>query len=852
MRISRRIRFVGIALLAVLFCVYIFHITIDPELPLLEKVKYFDFLIYKPEGGWKYSDAAFRESDLRVRSIIHYKQKVDRVFESFALLKDSGLAFSVDSAKVASGTENSGGVIFDMTEWRKLSLNEQCNKFFGHWKTANPDWSFDKFEKRYDKSIVHKRRFFADKRRMLKEERVNNRVPEEEQQITEADNDDIERQFEEAINMTIETQNKMVESMSLIRAFGKCYVNSPGDDEAVGADQSLDKTKDYYLYADMSKKLFPFFNGNLPTYEKFDGFSVSGLFPGASEVYNSDKHNIFDYIKRNSNGRGIVLSASTRHARDVIKLVRILRALNNRLPIQIFHKGDISTKYIDYITMSAQVDIEDLLDQRLSTEYEKVFPELNLHEEFSHFGSEFPKQDIWFVNIKDVLEKHSKYDFPGYANKLLALFYTSFKEAILLDADTVPLVNPETLFDSKEFQTTGAYFFKDRSLRDHNDFLETNYFSLLMPTHSKNTIEELFEIPVVTEHTLGNAYMTGWRHLQEAGVVLMDKPDHLLGIAVTLSLSLWKEPVKSSIWGDKELYWLGLSIVGDENYKFNEFSTASVGEMVTNPEFKYYTGYTESNELCSTHPGHVNSNGELVWINSGFSFCKKNGHFRDRNKFPFSLYEDKELASLYDLPLKITHALVPADLPILRPIGGEVDDSKELEFIEEWKLRPKDMDEINIDAKGDDVVNQITEWNPQKGWVKSGVCGGYYYCAYDVVDGYSTFKKGVDQKTGVITKGHLFEFPEEKKKMFEYLSKLWATGTTKFKIPTKEDTDKLKQEEEDWAKRKEKLMKEAELMRLKTEKAEAEGKPVQEVDEIPAEEDKARVEALVKGLQQNP
>ena len=43
-------------------------------------------------------------------------------------------------------------------------------------------------------------------------------------------------------------------------------------------------------------------------------------------------------------------------------------------------------------------------------------------------------------------------------------------------------------------------------------------------------------------------------------------------------LALWSEPVQSSIWGDKEMYWLGLSMAGDENYEFNKYAAASVGE----------------------------------------------------------------------------------------------------------------------------------------------------------------------------------------------------------------------------------------------------------------------------------
>ena len=49
----------------------------------------------------------------------------------------------------------------------------------------------------------------------------------------------------------------------------------------------------------------------------------------------------------------------------------------------------------------------------------------------------------------------------GWELKALALCYNSFKEVIFLDADNVPIRNPEYLFDTKEFKKTGAIFWPD-------------------------------------------------------------------------------------------------------------------------------------------------------------------------------------------------------------------------------------------------------------------------------------------------------------------------------------------------------------------------------------------------------
>ncbi|KAL7664187.1 Uncharacterized protein ABC855_g3019 [[Candida] zeylanoides] len=773
MRVSLR-RAVYFVVFAVLFLVLVtIHVSLDPTVSL---AAYFKSL----RQGDPYSAASFRQSDLAVRDRIHYKNKKDRLFESFVASKAS----PIRRAKL-----NAHGSV-DLDQWTRLPLNERCNLFFKHWKRENPNWSFSKFEKQFDKSIVNKRGFFNSHHNKLRDARNNLNQPNP-LEITQEDNDTINDKFEQTVQTTIESEQQMIQTTSLIRVFGKCFVDNVGKDVV---------NKDYPLYEDLLKKFFPFFTRNLPTFERFDGVVAESKFPGDDvPVYSKERDNLMEYNKLHSHGRGILLSASNKHSRDVIKLVRVLRALNNRLPIQIVHKGDITGKNRDYIVASAQSNIEDLLDSSLSISYEKIFPELNLKEEFARFGSEFPKQEIWFVDIRKTIEKPFKYDFTGYANKLLALYFTSFKEVLLMDTDAVPFLSPEKLLEVEEYvHNGGAYFFRDRTLRDHNDFLETNYFANLMPTLAENSMEQLFEIPTVTKHTLENAYMVGWRHLQEAGVVAIDKTRHLLGIAMTLPLTLWKEPISSSIWGDKELYWLALSIAGDEDYHFNENGAASVGEITQNPSYKYYSG-SRARELCSTHPGHVNKHGELLWINSGFSFCKKNGHFRDRNKFPYSEMEAHELQQLFDLPLQIKHAVVPPELPVLRPNGGAVDDTEEVAMIQSWKSRPQDMDEINYNVKDSSkVVNQIKDWNPQKGWVKSNICASYLYCAYDLVDSYlspaSSLAAAFHHRPGLDNKntdaGRFYAFSEERVNMFMYLSKIWTTGTTRFKMPSKEDTEK--------------------------------------------------------------
>lgn len=691
-----------------------------------------------------FTESSFLKGDLKVRSEIHHSKKVDTLFNEFA--QDN------------RNLRDSRGV----SKWKSQPLLDRCEDFFTHWLAANPDWKFQKFGDNFDKSIVNKKRFFEVKYDRIKQRYKQNNI--EGPLVTRENNNTIQEEYLLAIKATMDIETKMVETMSLFRVYGKCFLN-----------QNQETVSHPEIFKKMTDKLFPFLSGQLPIFERFDGKVYNEGFPEMLK-YEKSQDILLNYIQRNVQGKGILVSATTKHARDLIKLIRVLRAHNNELPIQIVHKGDISQRNQQYLLAAAQTEVDDMLDPKLSTDYMNVSPELDLKEDSKRRNVYFPKQDLTFVNIKQCISREYKYNFPGYANKLLALFFTSFKEVLLFDADTIPLVPPKEFFDLEGYKAKSAFFFKDRTLNDFNDYIETNFFTKLCPTLKSNSLDDLFDIPVITEHTLNNGYMTGWRHFQEAGVVAVDKSKHFLGVALASPLSIWKDPVVSSVWGDKELYWLALSIAGDENYAFNEHYAASVGVATTNPKYKQYTK-SNAHEVCSSHPGHISNDGRLLWINSGFSYCKKNGIFRDRNLFPYSAMDTSEQKGLFDQPLRIQHALVPPGIPRIREPGSPIDDTPETELLLKWKSRPKDVDEINKDVKSEEEKISQLDSNPQKGWVKSQACAGYYYCAYDLIDSYFT-DKDVDN-------GEFFEYDDNTVSTIEFLAKVWMTGTTKTKLPVK-------------------------------------------------------------------
>lgn len=98
------------------------------------------------------------------------------------------------------------------------------------------------------------------------------------------------------------------------------------------------------------KKLFPIFTGDFPTFQRWNGLLIEG-FPEqhedlgsegtASRMHKASKWSFWRHLKESMKGRGIVISLGENGVGDVKRLLKVLRAIGNKLPIQLVHKGDV-------------------------------------------------------------------------------------------------------------------------------------------------------------------------------------------------------------------------------------------------------------------------------------------------------------------------------------------------------------------------------------------------------------------------------------------------------------------------------------------------------------------------------
>jgi len=699
-----------------------------------------------------------------------------------------------------------------------LPFQKKCDLYFDELYKLNHDWEVVDIKKDtnkdYNKDAFNHDQYIRDRINEYKKEH-------EDKEPSDAQKAEYELNFQKMVERTMLAEQGMIDAVSHLRVFGQCYLKPSSfsttsvlsnwlseKDVAKQDDERID------MCYDIEQRLFPWLSRELPVFKRWSGESIIGI-PKMSKYIGDDYEDLdlpysmknnenedqvgqktvkeFEdkksidtkvekfnaklykrYERRNCflntwrsmlNGKGIVLSVADKYESDIIGLLRILRALNNKLPIQLVHKGDLSEKVQEKIVKIARSD--DVQVPKYLYDNIKDFTPQN-----------FPKQEVWFVNAKRCIRNEYRGNFNMYANKLIAYLFNSFDDILLMDTDSIPLVKPIEFFKSGPYQRTQTFFFKDRYNIEKVSKHDSEYFKRLMPSKID---ESLFNIPKTTNHTLENRYIKNqFRHVMEAGVVGIKRSTHFIGILTSIQLNFWTA-TNSRIWGDKELFWLGQSIAGNENYEFNKYDVVAVGELTPMED---RPRNTIAHELCSTHPGHLSGDDDytLLWINSGMRYCKVDTWESDMDQEKFKKYfkNSKELEKYYKNPVKINAALIPP--------GGD-------------RSKPNDKDE------------------PAFPWIMTPPCRGYLWCAYDIL-GASTDPKD---------RGAYVEYDNITEYKNEYLGKLWLNQD--LVDLNKYDQEILKDQEREKAKlEKEKKQKE-EAAKIKMEKEKVEKEKAEKIDE---------------------
>lgn len=266
--------------------------------------------------------------------------------------------------------------------------------------------------------------------------------------------------------------------------------------------------------------------------------------------------------------RGIVMTTGDAYAKSAIQAITTLRFHGCRLPIEVFHMGPFD----------------------LSNENREALIKLG------------------DVTCRDVCESFDclALDLQKWDGKPFALLASSFREVILMDADAIFMQNPEVMFDDEDYVLTGSLFFKDRTLFG-GSYGISEWLQSILPK------------PLNPHVVSSRVFRAQSSHEQEAGVVVLDKHRHLLGLLATCLLNIpggAKEAVREKTHGEKETFWLGLALA-DESYAFNPGLPGAIGTLQRNR-----FGNPAKDQICSGHLAHFDRNGKLLWFNDGLTSNK--------------------------------------------------------------------------------------------------------------------------------------------------------------------------------------------------------------------------------------
>lgn len=123
-------------------------------------------------------------------------------------------------------------------------------------------------------------------------------------------------------------------------------------------------------------------------------------------------------------GRGIVIcGGGIRYFTSAWVCINMLRRLGCQLPIQLWYLG--------------------------------------ANEMDAHMKALVAPLGVECVDACALRKSHPVRNLQGWELKPYAILHCAFRQVLLLDADNVPVVNPEFLFETKEFLSTGAVFWPD-------------------------------------------------------------------------------------------------------------------------------------------------------------------------------------------------------------------------------------------------------------------------------------------------------------------------------------------------------------------------------------------------------
>ncbi|KAI8474523.1 MAG: mannosyltransferase putative-domain-containing protein [Monoraphidium minutum] len=137
-------------------------------------------------------------------------------------------------------------------------------------------------------------------------------------------------------------------------------------------------------------------------------------------------------------------------------------------------------------------------------------------------------------------------DLARFEGKVFSLLHSQFSEAVLLDCDNIPFVDPTRFFDDPDYQATGNLFWPDFwAVVDKKDIV--------------------FDIVGLDYDKASEAFANGKGRLRrdtESGAFLLDLVRHADVAEYAAWINSFSDVMYHAVWGDKDTYSLAFGVAG--------------------------------------------------------------------------------------------------------------------------------------------------------------------------------------------------------------------------------------------------------------------------------------------------
>jgi len=202
--------------------------------------------------------------------------------------------------------------------------------------------------------------------------------------------------------------------------------------------------------------------------------------------------------------RGIIMQIYPSAMPSVYAIIKLLRVVHKcSLPVELWH-------------IEGEMTEDHHMVQHLVETFDAIHPRT------------ISKQDMGSAN--------------SYLSKPYAIAYSQFDQVLFLDSDNFPIKDPNYLFETPEFQSNSAIFWKDFWSPKRNDYVLTE----------DSLVWELLGIDTKTSRANQEMEM-------ESGQLVIDRRKSVPALQalmfLTQTFSEWLEPLVL-VWGDKDLFRL--------------------------------------------------------------------------------------------------------------------------------------------------------------------------------------------------------------------------------------------------------------------------------------------------------